>query len=406
VKSVCVQSCDDPADAVWKTTLAMTEGWGGNGLFMLDVTNPLPASGPPFHLLWSSSASNRASSYASALGLTVSVPAFTFIPGAGMNDHRLLLASGYPVDESSSTQGRSLVSASVQDGRLMTEQRITPSGGACPQEYTLLTDVATARLHMRDASGTANGRKQLLAGYFGDTWGNLWRYSPASGGTQLVSAFGCDHPLHFSPTVVQLDADDPTNGNAGQVYLVQVTNSTLDRETEGYPASRMVILKEVVNGAGTPSIDSSFGSNGQVVLTGSNPRQLCAVSNISGDSCLTALPATARPLATPTGLIKPDGTGFVLLSNWYVPAGDGCGKGATYLQIHDVSGSTVSLKQALRIADEPVVNPIIVNGLLMISASGGPLAVGGGVTLKVESATQPLSNVGDPFQLSNWVEIF
>src|SRR5205814_3037674 len=115
---------------------------------------------------------------------------------------------------------------------------------------------------------------RLLGGYFGDTWGNLWRYTPSDGETHLVSALGCDHPLHFSPTVVQMDADDPNNANAGQIYLAQVTNSTLDRETETYPASRLVIFREIVSGSGNPTIDTTFGTNGQIVLSGASTRQL------------------------------------------------------------------------------------------------------------------------------------
>ena len=41
VKSLCVSNCDSDSDAVWKTLLVMTQGWGGNEVFMLDVTNPL-----------------------------------------------------------------------------------------------------------------------------------------------------------------------------------------------------------------------------------------------------------------------------------------------------------------------------------------------------------------------------
>jgi hypothetical protein len=141
------------------------------------------------------------------------------------------------------------------------------------------------------------------------------------------------------------------------------------------------------------------------VLQASNQAQLCAVTNSTGDTCLTALPSNARPLATPTGVIKPDGTGFLILSNWYAAPGAGCGKGATYFMVHDFSGSRVTLKQAVKIADEPVVNPIIVNGTLMVSGSTGPISIAGGVNVNVTSATQPIRNVGDPFQMTGWSEI-
>ena len=77
----------------------ITEGWGGNGVLMLDVSNPVPGSGPPFQLLWSAADHNQSARFDGALGLTVSVPAFTFVPGTDMNDHRVIMVSGYPVDQ-------------------------------------------------------------------------------------------------------------------------------------------------------------------------------------------------------------------------------------------------------------------------------------------------------------------
>jgi hypothetical protein len=403
VKSVCVDNCEDGASAVWKTVLVMTEGWGGNGMFMLDITDPTGTT--PFGLLWSAADTNQSSTFGADLGSTISVPAFTFLPGAGMNDHRVIFSSGYPVDDASTTQGRFVVSASVKDGTIKSAQQISPGGTACSQDYALLTDVGTSRRHMRDANGVANGRKEMLAGYFGDTWGNLWQYSASTGGVTLVAGFGCQHPLHFAPTVVQMDADDPNNVNAGDIYLVQVTNSSLDQDTKGFASSKMVIIKQKVVGTEPPAIDTTFGTNGMLVMTASDTTKMCAVTNNAGTSCTTALPSNARPLATPTGVIKPDGTGFVLLSNWYAPDTTGCGKGATYFQLHDFSGSTVTLKQALKIADEPVVNPIIVNGTLMISSSSGPISIAGSVTLKVTGASQPIVNIGDLFQMTGWSEL-
>jgi hypothetical protein len=60
----------------------------------------------------------------------------------------------------------------------------------------------------------------------------------------------------------------------------------------------------------------------------------------AGDTCLTPLPANTRPLATPTAILKLDGTGFVTYSTWYTPATAGCGRGTTYLLLHDFSGSS------------------------------------------------------------------
>jgi hypothetical protein len=404
VKNLCVANCDDEATAVWKTTLVMTEGWGGNGMFMLDITDPVPASGPPINVMWSAASTSQATTYGNDLGSTVSVPAYTFVPGTNSDDQRVIMVSGYPVDTTSTIQGRMLVSSSVQNGTIKTERTIVPGGTACTQEYALLTDVATSRRQLKDANGLFVGRKELLGAYFGDTWGNLWRYSAATDSAAKIASFGCPHPLHFSPTVVQLDADDPSNPFAGQIFLAQVTNSSLDPVTGGYAASKMVIMKETFT-TGGPQLDTTFGTGGQIVLSSASTSQMCAVTNLAGTSCTTPLPANARPLATPTGIIKPDGTGFVLLSNWYVPA-NACVKGKTYLLVHDFSGSSVTLKQASKVGpDEPVLNPIIVNGALMVSASTGPINITAGLTLKVENAIEPLQNVGDVFQMNGWTEI-
>jgi hypothetical protein len=400
VKNLCVQNCNDDATAVWKTVLVMTEGWGGNGMFMLDVTDPVPASGNPFSVMWSATSTSQATAYNNDLGSSVSVPAFTVVPATSNDDQRVIMASGYPIDATSTTQGRILVSSSVQDGTMKTVKTIVPGGTTCTQDYALLTDVATSRRQLKDASGTSTGRKALLGAYFGDTWGNLWRYSADTDTADKVvaSGFGCQHPLHFSPTVVQMDGDDPSNSYAGQIFLAQVTNSSLDPVTAAFAtASKMVIMKETFSAGSGPQLDTTFGTSGQLVPP------LCAVT--TGASCTTALPANARPLATPTGIIKPDGSGFVLMSSWFLPA-NACVKGKTYLNIHDVSGSSVTLKQAFEVdPDEPVLNPIIVNGALMVSTSTGPRTIAS-TLIQVENAIAPsIGGGGDPFQMSGWTEI-
>jgi len=181
VKTVCTKNCDSssPEAAEWKTSLVMTEGWGGNGVFMLDITNPAPTDGStPFKLLWSAAGTNFAGSYTSDLGFSVSVPAFTFVPGTGMNDQRVIMGSGYPIDDSITTEGRVLVSAAVQDGAIKTEKILNPSGTACTQPYAILTDVATARKQLKDATGVATGVKALVGAFFGDTWGTSGRTAP------------------------------------------------------------------------------------------------------------------------------------------------------------------------------------------------------------------------------------
>jgi hypothetical protein len=229
----------------------------------------------------------------------------------------------------------------------------------------------------------------------------LWRYGPDA---ELVTDLGCDQPLHFSPTVVQLDADDPNNPHGGDTYLVQVTNSSLDDDTRDFGPSRMVVLKET-NSSGRPRLDTTFGTGGLVTLTTGDTTQMCGVTDATGEVCLTPLPAHIRPLATPMAVPKIDGTGFYLLSNWYVAATTGCGKGATYFLVHDFSGDKLKLKQAFKIADEPVLSPVIVGGKMMVSSSKGPVGVDGTVTTTIVQTKAADTNIGDIFEMGGWSEI-
>ncbi len=396
-KSLCVASCNSDTDAVWKTLLVATQGWGGNEVFMLDVTNPT-VDGPMVY--WSSIKQGSPAAYDRALGLTVSVPAFTFHRSDGQDDYRLLLASGYAVTEGSTTQGRSLLSVSVTSGQVKDEE-VLPGSGSCPQEYTLLSDVATSRKQFTNEQGQNDGRKEFLTAYLGDTWGKLWRYGPDA---ELVVDLGCDQPLHYSPTVVQLDADNPNNPHGGDTYLVQVTNSSLDDETRDFGPSKMIILKET-NDSGHPTLDTSFGDNGMVTLVSNDTRVMCAVSDLTGQTCLTPLPARVRPLSTPMAIPKADGTGFFILSNWYAPATGGCGKGSTYFQVHEFAGTTPRLRQAFKVADEPVLSPVIVGGRLMVSSSKGPVMVDANVTTHVVNARPPAAAAGEVFDMGGWREI-
>ena len=51
------------------------------------------------------------------------------------------------------------------------------------------------------------------------------------------------------------------------------------------------------------------------------------------------------------------------------------------------------------------MNPIIVKGNLVVSTSSGPLSIAGSITIRVVQATEPRSNLGDPFQISGWTEV-
>jgi len=65
--------------------------------------------------------------------------------------------------------------------------------------------------------------------------------------TRLYS-LGCGQPLHFAPTLVQLDRATRHDTSAKRfIYLVQVTNSNLDLVTRShsadFPGSQIVVTK-------------------------------------------------------------------------------------------------------------------------------------------------------------------
>lgn len=398
VKNLCVQNCSDKEQAVWKTLLVMNEGYGGAGMFVLDISNPLNEIGfsePPVMPLWHSQDSSLATSYDKWVGQTISVPGFYFNRTDTMDDHRLVFASGYKTDASSSTQGRRILSASVRSGEILDSQPAT-NGSSCTQEFTILSDVATAKNFGKSESG------RLRAAYVGDTWGTLWRYDAAT--ISKVAGFGCDHPLHFAPTVVQLDRDDPSN-NEGQAYLVQVTNSALDNDTFGFPESKLVIMKEVTDDQGQAVADSKFGGTGAIEMKVGS-QELCAVTNKSG-GCEALMPVTARPTSTPLAILKKDGSGFQMMSMWYAPDGTGCGKGTTWLNLHEVVGESVNQIQGLKVADEPVTSPVVAGGRILIVGSNGTVDIAADIEASLSTGTaSPVSSVGSGiYNLLGWMEL-
>ncbi len=422
VKNVCWTNCDDEEGAQWKSIMIMTDGWGGKEAFMLDVTAPFSGtslSNPPVKVLWHTDTVTPAdkSQYDAVLGSTISVPAFYYGKSASRNDHRVVFASGYRSDPpTSSEQGITLVNASALDGRVLDSDTITPSGCATT-EVTTLTDVAAARnFDFRE-------QQQMLGAFFGDTWGNLWRYVPGmqgpenntstTGNLSLVKTFGCQQPLHFSPAVVQPDRDDPLN-HPGEAYLVQVTNSTLDPETEKFEASRMIIRKEKrTTQSGGLAADETWITGGQLELV-AGTESLCGVfdpNTGSNGTCNEPLPAHARPTSTPLAILKGDGTGFVIMSLWYAPPLETCGTGRSYLTLHDININSYQAVQraGFGLIDEPVTAAVIVDKKVVYTDSQG----------KVHDVTSQLNqtfvaggaisdttrNGGLRFQQTGWTEV-
>jgi hypothetical protein len=376
VKNVCTANCDGASGTpTWKTVLVMTYGFGGTEAFLMDITDPFDAAGvktssAPASLVWSTQylAPSAVSAYDNELGLTTSVPAFYYAKGASKADFRLIFGSYY-IDGSGLT-GKVLVNASTKTGAIVDQPTITPSN-SCTQAYGLMSDVATARNFL------AGEEDQILAAYFGDTWGNLYRYLPGvsgannytanTGAVGVVEAYTCQQPIHYAPAIVQLDRDN-TGQRPGEIYIVQVTNSALDDETKSFPASKMIIRRDLATAPGVVAADATFT---KIELNAGVASQLCGLTNVAG-ACLEALPATARPNATPIAVLKRDGSGFQIVGTWYQPATDACSDGITYLTIHEVSvtGSIVQ-KYAGKLASEPVTGAVFVGNKLMFVRQTG-----------------------------------
>jgi hypothetical protein len=393
VKNICVANCTStatPSTADWRTVLVIGEGQGGNDVVMLDVTNPFSGSGTnpfvanglsstPVGVLWNTGDANALpsppnttlqSSYDSKLGQTLSVPAFAIGKTASTtyDDYRVVMASGYApggytnFTPNTANQGLTIVSVKAADGTMLDSQPPATTSTTCSTvERTMLGDVATARNNQSGEQG------QIVAGFYGDTWGDLWQYVPgvgtggstsSTGTVSKIFSFGCQAPLHFSPTVVQLDRDNPGN-YSNNIFLAQVTNSPLDRDSQGFSQSALGIMKVLYTGTAV-TWDGTWimnpGTTGQVT-------NICADTSVS--PC-TKLTSSARPTSTPIAILKADGSGFELFAAWYVPPPNGCTFGATYLTVHEIQGGgTVVQKLGRKLADQQVTNVVLVGGKAM-----------------------------------------
>jgi hypothetical protein len=379
VKNLCDSYCDGQSGTPhWTTQLVMAYGFGGTEAIAMDITDPFDSTGPkttgtgPARLMWSTQyeSPSTTSAYDNDLGLTTSVPAFYYAKSASKDDFRLLFGSYY-VDQATGDMGKVMISASAKTGLLLNDIKITPAG-SCTQAFGLMSDVATAR------NFAHNEETQILAGYFGDTWGNLYRYIPTVSGpnnytgtvgsVSLVTQLGCNQPIHYVPAVVQLDRDNSYN-RPGEIYLVQVTNSALDTETKSFPASQMIIRREVGTSTGVSvSNDTTWTP---IVLTAGTT--LCGKTDAAGN-CITGkeLPAGARPNSTPLAILRQDGLGFDVISTWYLPPTNGCTDGVTYLNIYEINvNGTYRLRFATDLASEPVTSTVFVGGKLMFAAQSG-----------------------------------
>jgi hypothetical protein len=301
-----------------------------------------------------------------------------------------------------------LVSASAATGAVTTSAALAPTD-TCVQEYTAMTDVATARDFAKQQSN------KLVAAYFGDTSGQLFRYTLA-GGVAVDRAFTCSHPLHFSPTVVQLDRDSYNTTHGHEIYPVQVTNSNLDLDTSALPPSKMVFWKEIAQSDAAGGItgittDSTWGNGGTITLTVGNNNEICGVTQMDAMgkvSCKDAMPVTARPTSTPIGLLLKDASGFQVMTTWYLPAVDGCTRGKSYVTVHQISATgTATQRVGVIAANEPVTSPVVIGGHIYVFGSTGAIDITKTIPDAVTTgrATPPSSQTGG-FIRFDWREVY
>jgi hypothetical protein len=143
------------------------------------------------------------------------------------------------------------------------------------------------------------------------------------------------------------------------IFVVQVTNSNLDLDTRkfstSYPGSQLVVTKFNWSGrAGeAPTLDSSYNTtSAQVVLATDatdSANKICIqpadVLKNRIQSCggtANELPTSARPIGTPTIVLRSDGLGFQVITGWYDItqqqnncSGQSFDYGTSYITVHE-----------------------------------------------------------------------
>jgi hypothetical protein len=368
VKDMCIGSaCDQSTGSDWHTILVMPEGPGGNKPFALDITNVINET-TGLHpsnmtLLWSTALSSADIRWDQGLGEGRSLPGFYFAGYSGSRaDNRVIFASGYPTETGSgySKQGLVVLNADASNGTVKQTTDVSSLGAAtCTQKRTVMSDVSVARDYT-----SLSTSQSLLAAYVADTWGNTFEYVPAAtDSTKILTklySLGCGQPLYFAPALVQLDRAPKADASAKHyIYLVQVTNSNEDPDTEAvtatYPPSQMVVTKLDGN-VSPPVIVTAYNSlepSGQIILsldthataanriciqteTENTPNDFTDGLKKASQTCAEAngepLPSTARPVGTPTAVLRADGLGFQVITGWYDPTvrSNNCSSGHTF----------------------------------------------------------------------------
>jgi hypothetical protein len=453
VKNLCIEHCsvtgpscsdqpysiyDDSVCPKWKTVLIMSEGPGGNHPFALDITDPFASGSPTLtdaSLLWHVPYKGAAGISISDLGETDSVPAFTYRQTVDQNDYRVLMASGYPYPSGSSTTTKLVEATAFAGATPSTTGGATISGsGSCTgttgQEFAVLADVAVARDY------TKNGNQNMLAGYAADTWGTVHQYAPAySPALHDIITLGCQHPLHFSPAVVQLNRNDQSLTADTSIFLAQVSNSILDPITVAYsagtfPASKLVVAKLTTIGNNPPALDPTFGTSGLIQLSAdasSATNKLCGVATTIKTSVATDcgaggswLPNNARPTGTPVAVLLTGGTGFQgfqLFTTWYTPPAanwDNCPgsstNGNSYITLHEFhADGTWAQIAGVPIQHQYVTGVQFVGTTLFITGGDGtnpqtPQTFNLGQAFSIASPQGLGGTAGERFVRTDWTE--
>jgi len=455
VKDMCIGSgCLTSTGSDWHTVLVMPEGPGGNSAFALDISNVISeaAGSQPNNLglLWSTALTSASTSvklpakpadatvWDGSLGETTAVPAFYFNGYvAGRADNRLIMASGYATKTGSnySDQGIVIVNAVADTGEVKEHLTVPTASPTCSQKRAVMADVGVAR----DYSSAATSQN-LMAAYVADTWGNTYQYLPGST-PSLIDHRGCGQPLHYAPAVVQLDrAPKADTSSKHFIYLAQVTNSNQDPATQpvsgSYPASQIVVTKLDGN-VSPPIMVTSYNATGQIILsavpsTGVYP--ICIQKTDSGTGTLStfgnnlktaaqacadaggiALPQGARPMGTPTAVLRSDGLGFQLLTTWYdatamtndCSSGKQFNYGMSYITVHEFGADGTWYQIAGLPLTDTVLTGVTFAGTALfvdgITNGPTPQSIGIGETF---GSMQQLNNASatDRYSRTTWTE--
>jgi hypothetical protein len=92
---------------------------------------------------------------------------------------------------------------------------------------------------------------------------------------------------------------------------------------------------------------------------------------------------------------------------WYAQEVLGCGKGATWLTLHEIRSDGATQIQGLKVADEPVPTPVVAGGKILVVGSNGTIDISADIEASVSAGlSTPTSGVGPGiFTQLGWAEV-